>query len=409
MNILVVNAGSSSLKYQLIDTDTNVASAKGICERIGMEGSCIEHKQLIKGLKTSYESPMKDHADAMKLVIKYLVDEQFGCISSMDKIQAIGHRVVHGGSYFSGSILMTEDVLAKLELCREFAPLHTEAHLMGIKGCLETMPGKPQVLVFDTAFHQTMKPEAYMYALPYEYYEKYGVRRFGAHGTSHRYVSGEMAKLLDKPVKDTKIVTCHIGNGSSITAVKGGEVVDTSMGFTPLAGVEMGTRCGDIDPAIVPYIMDKEDLSADEINTVMNKKSGFFGITSGYSSDSRDIEDAIKAGPTDPNYERATLAVDILKHQIKKYIGSYAAIMNGLDAVVFTAGIGENSTMLRKLILEDMEFMGIELDCDTNELAFRRSEPTKISSATSKVTVYVIPTNEELVIARDTATIVANL
>ena len=409
MNILVVNAGSSSLKYQLIDTDTNVASAKGICERIGMEGSCIEHKQLIKRLKTSYESPMKDHADAMKLVIKYLVDEQFGCISSMDEIQAIGHRVVHGGSYFSGSILMTEDVLAKLELCREFAPLHTEAHLMGIKGCLETMPGKPQVLVFDTAFHQTMKPEAYMYALPYEYYEKYGVRRFGAHGTSHRYVSGEMAKLLDKPVKDTKIVTCHIGNGSSITAVKGGEVVDTSMGFTPLAGVEMGTRCGDIDPAIVPYIMDKEGLSADQINTVMNKKSGFFGITSGYSSDSRDIEDAIKAGPTDPNYERATLAVDILKHQIKKYIGSYAAIMNGLDAVVFTAGIGENSTMLRKLILEDMDFMGIELDRDANELAFRRSEPTKISSATSKVTVYVIPTNEELVIARDTAAIVADL
>ena len=409
MNILVVNAGSSSLKYQLIDTDTNVVAAKGICERIGMDGSCIEHKQLIKGLKTSYASPMKDHADAMKLVIKYLVDAEFGCISSMDEIQAIGHRVVHGGSYFSGSILMTEEVLSKLELCREFAPLHTVAHLMGIKGCLETMPGKPQVLVFDTAFHQTMKPEAYIYALPYEYYEKYGVRRFGAHGTSHRYVSGEMAKLLDMPAEDTKIVTCHIGNGSSITAVKGGEVVDTSMGFTPLAGVEMGTRCGDIDPAIVPYIMDKEGLSGDEINTVMNKKSGFLGITGGYSSDSRDIEDAIKAGPTDPNYERALLAVNILKHQIKKYIGSYAAVMNGLDAVVFTAGIGENSPMLRKLILEDMEFMGIELDAEANELAFRRSEATKISAENSKVTVYVIPTNEELVIAKDTAAIVSEL
>ena len=409
MNILVVNAGSSSLKYQLIDTDTNVVSAKGICERIGMEGSCIEHKQLIKGLKTSYASPTKDHADAMKMVIRYLVDEKFGCISDMNEIQAIGHRVVHGGSFFSGSILMTEDVLAKLELCREFAPLHTVAHLMGIKGCLETMPGKPQVLVFDTAFHQTMQPEAYMYALPYEYYEKYGIRRFGMHGTSHRYVSTEMAKLLDKPAEGTKIITCHIGNGSSITAVKGGKVMDTSMGFTPLAGVEMGTHCGDIDPAIVPYIMDKEGLSSEEVNNIMNKKSGFLGITSGYSSDSRDIEDAIKAGPTNSNYERAMLAVNILKHQIKKYIGSYAAIMNGLDAVVFTAGIGENSPILRKLILEDMEFMGIELDTDANELAFRRSEPTKISSKDSKVTVYVIPTNEELVIAKDTATIVADL
>ena len=408
MNILVVNAGSSSLKYQLIDTDTGVVGAKGICERIGMAGSCIEHKQVVKGLKTSYATPMNDHADAMKMVVKYLTDAEFGCISSMDEIQAIGHRVVHGGSFFSGSILMTEDVLDKLEQCREFAPLHTVAHLMGIKGCLETMPGKPQVLVFDTAFHQTMEPEAYIYALPYEYYEKYGIRRFGMHGTSHRYVSAEMAKLLDKPLEDTKIVTCHIGNGSSVTAVKGGKVMDTSMGFTPLAGVEMGTRCGDIDPAIVPYIMDKEGLSGDEVNNIMNKKSGFLGIT-GFSSDSRDIEDAIKAGPTDPNYEKANLAENILKHQLKKYIGSYAAIMNGLDAVVFTAGIGENSPMLRKMVLENMEYMGIELDPEANELAFRRSEPTKISKDSSKVTVYVIPTNEELVIAKDTAAIVSSL
>ncbi|MBQ8345841.1 MAG: acetate/propionate family kinase, partial [Clostridia bacterium] len=261
MNILVVNAGSSSLKYQLIDTETDVVSAKGICERIGGAGSLIEHKQLLKGLKVKEEAPMANHADAMKLVIRYLTDEKVGCIASMDEIQAIGHRVVHGGAYFSGSILMTEDVLSKLELCRAFAPLHTEAHLMGIKGCLETMPGKPQILVFDTAFHQTMAPEAYMYALPYEYYEKYGLRRYGMHGTSHRYVSAEMAKLLDKPLEETKIVTCHIGNGSSISAVKGGKVVDTSMGFTPLAGVEMGTRCGDIDPAIVPYIMEKENLT----------------------------------------------------------------------------------------------------------------------------------------------------
>ena len=408
MNILVVNAGSSSLKYQLIDTDTNVVGAKGICERIGMEGSLIEHKQLVKGLKTKYVSPMKDHADAMKLVVEYLTDAEFGCISDMNEIQAIGHRVVHGGAFFSGSILMTEDVLAKLELCREFAPLHTVAHLMGIKGCLETMPNKPQVLVFDTAFHQTMAAEAYTYALPYEYYEKYGIRRYGMHGTSHRYVSGEMIELLGKDAADTKIVTCHIGNGSSVSAVKGGRVVDTSMGFTPLAGVEMGTRCGDIDPAIVPYIMDKEGLSASEINDIMNKKSGFLGIT-GFSSDSRDIEDAIKAGPTDPNYDKALLAVNILKHQLKKYIGSYAAIMNGLDAVVFTAGIGENSPMLREMVCADMEYLGIELDTEANEKAFRLSEPTKISKNGSRVTVYVIPTNEELVIARDTAAIVATL
>ena len=408
MNILVVNAGSSSLKYQLIDTTTDVVSAKGICERIGMEGSLIEHKQLIKGLKTKELSPMKDHADAMKMVVKYLTDAEYGSITDMNEIQAIGHRVVHGGAFFSGSILMTEDVLEKLELCREFAPLHTVAHLMGIRGCLEIMPEKPQVLVFDTAFHQTMAPEAYVYALPYEYYEKYGIRRYGMHGTSHRYVSGEMAKLLDKPVEDTKIVTCHIGNGSSITAVKGGCVVDTSMGFTPLAGVEMGTRCGDIDPAIVPYLMDKENLSGAQINDIMNKKSGFLGIT-GVSSDSRDVEDAIAAGPENPNYEKALLAVNILKHQIKKYIGSYAAVMNGLDAVVFTAGIGENSVMLRELVCKDLEFLGIELDTDANKLAFRRSESTKISKDGSRVSVYVIPTNEELVIARDTAAIVSAL
>ncbi|MBR4012994.1 MAG: acetate/propionate family kinase, partial [Clostridia bacterium] len=298
--------------------------------------------------------------------------------------------------------------LEKLELCREFAPLHTVAHLMGIKGCLEAMPGKPQVLVFDTAFHQTMAPEAYIYALPYEYYEKYGIRRYGMHGTSHRYVSAEMIKLLGKPAEETKIVTCHIGNGSSISAVKGGKVMDTSMGFTPLAGVEMGTRCGDIDPAIVPYIMDKEGLTGAQINDIMNKKSGFLGIT-GVSSDSRDLEDAIADGPSNPNYEKSLLAVNILKHQIKKYIGSYAAIMNGLDAVVFTAGIGENNINLREMVCSDMEFLGIEIDAEANKLAFRTSEITKISKDSSKVAVYVIPTNEELVIAKDTAAIVATL
>lgn len=407
MNILVVNAGSSSLKYQLIDTDTDTLYAKGICERIGAEGSLIEHKQIAKGLKVKKESPMKDHADAMKLVIAHLTDPEVGCISSMDEIEAIGHRVVHGGSYFSKSMLMTEDAVEKIRQCRDFAPLHTDAHLMGIKGCLETMPGKPQVFVFDTAFHQTMKPEAYIYPLPYEYYEKYGIRRYGMHGTSHRYVSAEMAKLLNKPVEETKIITCHIGNGSSITAVKGGEVVDTSMGFTPLAGVEMGTRCGDIDPAIVPYIMERENLTPEQINNIMNKKSGFLGVT-GFSSDSRDLEDAIAAGPTDPNYERSKLAVDILTHELKKYIGSYAALMNGLDAVVFTAGIGENNVALRSAVCADMEFLGIEIDEEQNKKAFRQSENVKISKDGAKVAVYVIPTNEELVIAKDTAALVAN-
>ena len=351
---------------------------------------------------------MKDHAEAMKLVVEHLTDPEVGCISSMDEIQAIGHRVVHGGTYFSKSILVTDEVIEKLEKCRDFAPLHTVAHLMGIKGCMETMPGKPQALVFDTAFHQTMAPEAYVYALPYEFYEKYGIRRYGMHGTSHRYVSAEMAKVLGKPIEETKIVTCHIGNGSSISAVKGGKVMDTSMGFTPLAGVEMGTRCGDIDPAIVPFIMDKENLSPAQVNDLMNKKSGFLGV-SGFSSDSRDLESAIADGPSNPNYERANLAVNILKHNIKKYIGAYTALMNGLDAVVFTAGIGENNPHLRELVCEDMEFFGIKFNKAANDAAPHVSENTKISADDSKVAVYVVPTNEELVIAKDTAAFVENM
>ncbi len=408
MNILVVNAGSSSLKYQLIETETGLVSAKGVCERIGANGSSITHKQLIKDIKIKKEAPMSDHSDAMKLVVEALTDAEVGCIASMDEIQAIGHRVVHGGSYFSKSILATDDVIAKLELCKAYAPLHTVAHLMGIKGCLSIMPGKPQVLVFDTAFHQTMAPEAYMYALPYEYYQKYGVRRYGAHGTSHRFVSAEMAKILGKPIEETKIVTCHIGNGSSISAVKGGKVIDTSMGFTPLAGVEMGTRCGDIDPAIVPFIMEKENLSTDEVNDMMNKKSGFLGI-SGFSSDSRDLEDAIAAGPSNPKYERANLAVNILTHHIKKFIGAYASIMNGLDAVVFTAGIGENNPHLRELVCQNMEYLGIKFDKRANDANPHVSDNTRISTADSAVAVYVLPTNEELVIAQDTAAIVAAL
>ncbi len=408
MNVLIVNAGSSSLKYQLLDTATEKVVAKGICERIGIAGSCIDHKQLEKGLRLEKEFPMNNHADAMKIVVDTLTDAEYGCISSMEEIEAVGHRIVHGGPYFSQSILLTDEVLETLKLCYDFAPLHTAAHIQGIEGCLAVMPNKPQVLVFDTAFHQTMPAEAYMYALPYDVFEKYGIRRYGAHGTSHRYVAAEMIKILGKPAEQTKIVTCHIGNGSSISAVNGGKVLDTSMGFTPLAGVEMGTRCGDIDPAIVPYLMEKENLSTAEVNNLMNKKSGFLGI-SGFSSDSRDLESAIAAGPSDEHYERAALAVDILKHQIKKYIGAYAAIMNGLDAVVFTAGVGENNPHLREIVCNDMEFLGIKLDAAVNEKAIRQPNIVKLSSDDSKVAVYLIPTNEELVIARDTEAIVKSL
>ncbi len=408
MNVLVVNAGSSSLKYQLFDTATNTVHAKGICERIGIEGSLIEHKQLTKGLKFEKEAPMPTHADAMKYVVEALTDAEYGCITSMDEIEAVGHRIVHGGYYFSESVLLTDEVLEKLKLCYDYAPLHTGAHIQGIQGCLAVMPTKPQVLVFDTAFHQTMAPEAYVYALPYRMYENYGIRRYGAHGTSHRFVAGEMIKLLGGKAEGTKIVTCHLGNGSSISAVKDGKVMDTSMGFTPLAGVEMGTRCGDIDPAIVPYMMEKENLTPAEVNNLMNKQSGFLGI-SGFSSDSRDLESAINDGPSNPNYERANLAVNILKHNVKKYIGSYAAIMNGLDAVVFTAGIGENNPHLREIICENMEYYGIEIDKEVNAKALRQSNIIKLSTENSKVAVYLIPTNEELVIAKDTEAIVSAL
>ena len=405
MNVLVVNAGSSSLKYQLCDTTSATVYAKGICERIGTEGSLIEHKHLIKGLKVEESHAMPTHAEAMKFVVEKLLDPEYGCISSMDEIEAVGHRVVHGGAFFSESVILTDEVLEKLKLCHDFAPLHTPAHIQGIQGCLAVMPDKPQVLVFDTAFHQSMAPEAYMYALPYELYEKYGVRRYGAHGTSHRFVAAEMQKILGR-VEGTKIVTCHIGNGSSISAVKDGKVVDTSMGFTPLAGVEMGTRCGDIDPAIVPFMMEKLNLSTSEVNDLMNKKSGFLGVTSGYSSDSRDLEKAIEEGPSNPNYEKSNLAVNMLKNPIKKFIGAYTAEMNGLDAVVFTAGIGENNPHLREIVCEDMEYFGIKINKELNAKMLRQPNIVKLSTDDSKVAVYLIPTNEELVIARDTEALV---
>ena len=399
MKVLVVNAGSSSLKYQLFDTATESVLAKGICERIGIDGR-IEHRKGENGEKLKVEIPMADHAVATEVVIKYLTDPEVGVISDMNEIEGVGHRIVHGGPYFFESVLLNDEVLAKLELCRDFAPLHTGPHIMGIKGCLAVMPDKPQVLVFDTAFHQTMPPQAYMYGISWDMYEKYHIRRYGAHGTSHRYVAREMAKLLDKPLEETKIVTCHIGNGASISAVKGGKCIDTSMGFTPLDGVLMGTRCGSIDPAIVPYIMEKEGYTPAEMSEYMNKKCGFLGI-SGISSDSRDIEAAILEGN-----ERAYIAASTLAYQCKKFIGSYAAAMNGLDAVVWTAGMGENNPELRDRACANMEYYGIKIDRELNAKTHHQPNTVELSTPDSKVKVYVLPTNEELMIASDTEEIV---
>ncbi len=401
MKVLVVNAGSSSLKYQLFNTDTAEVLSKGICERIGIDG-IIEHK-LADGTKIKNEIAMPNHAVAMKTVVEYLTNPDFGCIKDMSEIEAVGHRVVHGGPYFFESCLVTPEVLEKLELCRDFAPLHTGAHLMGIEGCTAVMPNTPQVLVFDTAFHQTMPEYAYTYPIPYEMIEKYKIRRYGAHGTSHRFVAREMAKLMDKPVEETKIITCHIGNGSSISAVKGGKCIDTTMGFTPLDGLEMGTRCGSIDPAIVTYIMKKEGFTPDEMSEFMNKKCGFLGI-SGYSSDSRDIEKGILEGN-----HRAYLAASILAYQVKKYIGAFTAAMDGLDAIVFTAGMGENNPELRERVCKDMTYFGIEIDTELNAKMFRQPNTVKLSTENSKVLVYLLPTNEELMIASDTEEIVKKL
>ncbi len=401
MKVLVVNAGSSSLKYQLFDTAKNDVLAKGICERIGQDGK-LDHK-CADGRRLTKEIDMPNHAVATKIVVDTLTGEEYGCIKSMDEIEAVGHRIVHGGPFFFESCLLTDEMLEKLEKCRDLAPLHTGAHIMGISGCTAVMPNVPQVLVFDTSFHQTMPAKAYTYPLPYEICEKYHIRRYGFHGTSHKFVSREMAKLLGKKPEEVKIVTCHIGNGASMSAVDCGKVVDTTMGFTPLDGVEMGTRCGSIDPAIVTFIMKKENLSPDEMDTFMNKKCGFLGV-SGVSSDSRDIEEGIKNGN-----ERCALAADILAYQVKKNIGAYAAAMNGLDAVVFTAGMGENNPELRERACTDMGFLGIDIDKDINAKTLRQSDMVKISTANSKVAVYVIPTNEELMIASDTEAIVSKM
>ena len=403
MNVLVVNAGSSSLKYQLFDTTAGVVRAKGLCERIGIDGK-IKHQNLETGAVYEKEIAMPNHTVATKIVIDALLSAEYGSVKTMDEIEAVGHRIVHGGAYFSESVLLTDEVLAKLELCRDLAPLHTGAHIMGIQGCLAAMPKTPQVLVFDTAFHTASMPDyAYVYPVSYDMYEKHAVRRYGAHGTSHRYVSGECIKLLGGRAEGTKIVTCHLGNGSSISAVKDGKVLDTSMGFTPLAGIEMGTRCGDIDPAIVPYIMNKTGMNADEMNEYMNKKCGFLGV-SGISSDCRDVSAAAKAGN-----KRAQLALDIVSYQIRKFIGAYTAAMGGLDAIVFTAGIGENDWEMRESVCSQLGYFGVEFDAEHNANLPRPLTATEISKPTSKVKVFMIPTNEELVIASDTERIVKAL
>lgn len=401
MNVLVVNAGSSSVKYQVVNTDTKDVLAKGLCERIGIDGR-IEHKMPGRDTYT-VEKELKTHTDAIRFLMDVLTDPVHGCLHSMKEIAAVGHRVVHGGPYFGNSVLVTDEVIGKLELCHDLAPLHTRPALMGIRGCTEAMPDVPQVLVFDTAFHQTMPPEAYTYPISHDVAKKYNIRRYGFHGTSHRYVSGEMIRLLGRPAEETKIVTCHLGNGSSIAAVKGGKVLDTTMGFTPLDGIPMGTRSGSIDPAIVTFLMDKEGWSTAEVNAYLNKSCGLLGI-SGISPDCRDILAAAQKGNRD-----AALALDTLSYQIKKYIGAYAAAMGGLDAVVFTAGVGENQAIVREKSTQGLEFLGIDFDTEANNAVHRPVTVTCLSRPSSRVKVYLIPTNEELVIAMDTAEIASHI
>ncbi len=396
MKILVINAGSSSLKYQLIDIETEGVLAKGLCERIGIEGSKLNHTPN-GGDKVVIEKNMKDHTDAISMVLAALTDANHGVITSMDEISAVGHRVVHGGELFSGSVIINDEVKAAMRECIPLAPLHNPANLIGIEACEAAMPGVPQVGVFDTAFHQTMPKEAYMYALPYELYTENKIRRYGFHGTSHKYVSERAAQILGKDIKDLKIITCHLGNGSSITAVDGGKSVATSMGLTPLAGTVMGTRCGSIDPAIIKFIADTKGIDLKGVDALLNKESGVLGI-SGVSSDFRDLDSAAKDGN-----ERAQLALDMFVYSVRKYIGSYTVQMGGVDAIVFTAGVGENDCKMREAITKGLEFMGVCVDTEKN--AGVRGEEEIVSTPDSKVKVLVVPTNEELMIARDTATL----
>ena len=395
MKILVINCGSSSLKYQVIDSDTEHVLAKGLCERIGIDGRLTY--QPTGQDKIKYDAPMPAHRQAVELVLKQLTDPETGILKSVDEIQAVGHRMVHGGEKFACSTLLTDEVLKTVESCNDLAPLHNPPTLVGVAACKELMPTTPMVGVFDTAFHQTMAPEAYIYGLPYEYYEKYGMRRYGVHGTSHKFVSQRTAELLGKKPEDVKVIVCHLGNGSSISAVDGGKCVETSMGLTPLEGLIMGTRSGDIDPTCIEFIAHKENITLEEAMTIINKKSGVLGI-SGVSSDFRDLEEAANEGN-----ERAKLALDAFCHHVKKYIGSYIAVMNGVDAIVFTAGIGENSPEVREQIMEGFGFIGATIDPVANKV---RGKETLISTPDSKVKVFCVPTNEELAICRDTVEIV---
>lgn len=399
MNVLVINAGSSSLKYQLMDPDTGAVSAKGLCERIGLDGK-FTYKAGGKTVIDAQDVAMPTHAEAIEAVLAALVNPEYGVIKSMDEIDAVGHRVLHGGMAFTESCLIDDACIAAIEKCIPLGPLHNPANLMGIRACQKVMPAKPQVAVFDTAFHMTMPSKAYIYAIPYEYYEKDDVRRYGFHGTSHLYVSRRAADMLGRPIEELKIVTCHLGNGSSICAIDGGKSIETSMGFTPLDGVPMGTRSGAVDPSIIEFLMHTHSLTIDEVMNILNKKSGVLGV-SGVSSDFRDLEKAAEEGN-----ERAKLAIDMFCYKVTKRIASASAAMGGVDAVVFTAGVGENSAELREQIVSSLGFMGIKIDPEKNKV---RGEETDISAADATVHTLLIPTNEELVIATDTAEIVSKL
>ncbi len=397
MNILVINCGSSSLKFQLINSETEQCIAKGLCERIGIEGSMITYAPE-GGAKEKTETPMPDHTEAIRLVLEALTNEKTGVVKSLEEIGAVGHRIVHGGEKFADATIIDEDVMKAIEECNDLAPLHNPANLIGINACKSLMPNTPMVAVFDTAFHQTMPEEAYMYGLPYEYYEKYKVRRYGFHGTSHSYVSKKAAEVLGKDYKELKTIVCHLGNGASISAVKNGECVDTSMGLTPLEGLIMGTRSGDIDPAIIEFLAQKENKSIAEIVSVLNKKSGVLGLSNNLSSDFRDIEDGFNAGDA-----HAVRALKTYCYRVAKYVGAYVAAMNGVDVICFTAGVGENGPLIRNMVCEYLGYLGITLDQEANH---KRGLDIEITTPASKTKVMVIPTNEELAIARETVRLV---
>ncbi len=397
MNILVINCGSSSLKFQLINSDSEEVIGKGLCERIGIDGSSISFTPAGKD-KIKTESPMPNHEVAIQFVIDALTDKDTGVVKSLDEIGAVGHRIVHGGEKFNKAILINEDVIKAIEECNDLAPLHNPANLIGVRACQKLMPGTPMVAVFDTAFHQTMPKEAYLYGLPYSYYEKYKIRRYGFHGTSHDYVSHEAAAMMNKPYDESKIIVCHLGNGASVSAVKNGKCVDTSMGLTPLEGLIMGTRSGDLDPAILEFLCDKENMDIHQMLTVLNKKSGVFGLSEDFSSDFRDLEDGYNKGQ-----ENCIRAVDCFCYRVVKYIGAYAAAMNGVDCICFTAGIGENTAFVRKMIMDYLGYLGIKCDDKNNAT---RGESIMISTPDSAVKVYAIPTNEELAIARQTLALI---